>query len=529
MADIFLSYSRSDAKAAAKIVKVLEAEGCTVWWDTQLRTGNQWDQVIEREIEAARCVVVVWSPISVTRQWVRVEANYGLDNGKLVPVIIDRARPPLAYSLVQTTDLSAWDGDPAYHHLKAFVEAVRDMLGKKKGTPAASSAEPQALDAAARDWEHIKTSTDPREFRAFIRFHQEGPYVWKAQIRLEDLANAAWAEVPQNPYDMASLNKFLEVHFDSKHRDFCEKKLEELTPKGPKRRSVIERILSATSREVLLILWDDNPDAVEVRLRDLGYLSVPLLDKDGKTGSAWLKPGEYFRDLPIAPEMAVIPSGSFLMGSPEGKGADDEHPQHKVTISRPFAAGKYPVTFAEWDAAIEAGAKLRKPDDRSWGRGQRPVINVSWKDTEAYIKWLNQKTGFLYRLLQEAEWEYACRANTDTDYSFGTKISSKQARFEGLLGGAGKTDEVGSFPANGFGLYDMHGNVWEWCQDCWNATYHGAPDDGSAWLAGDCDRRVVRGGSWTDQPGYLRSASRNRNFQENSSSSLGFRVARELS
>ncbi len=528
MADIFLSYSRSDAKAAARIVKVLEAEGWSVWWDTNLRTGNQWDQVIEREIKAARCVVVVWSPISVTRQWVRVEANFGLENDKLVPVIIDRARPPLAYSLVQTTDLSAWDGDPAYHHIRAFVEAVRDMLAKKEG--AASSAEPEALDAAARDWEHIKTSTDPREFRAFIRFYEEGPYVWKAQNRLEDLADAAWAEVPKSPYDTASLNRFLEVHFDSKHRDFCEKKLEELTPKGPKRRSVIERILAATNREVLLILWDDNPDAVEARLRDLGYLSVPLLDKDGKTGSGWLKPGETFRDLPIAPEMSVIPSGSFLMGSQDGKGGDDEHPQHKVTISRPFAAGKYEVTFEEWDAAIDAGAKLPKPDDRSWGRGRRPVINVSWKDTQAYINWLNQKTGFLYRLLSEAEWEYACRANTATEYFFGRSISSKQARFEGMFRAtAGKTEEAGVFPANGFGLHDMHGNVWEWCQDCWNSTYQGAPEDGSPWQAGDCTRRVVRGGSFTDASGLLRSAARNYLFLDNSSSSLGFRVARELS
>jgi formylglycine-generating enzyme required for sulfatase activity len=157
------------------------------------------------------------------------------------------------------------------------------------------------------------------------------------------------------------------------------------------------------------------------------------------------------------------------------------------------------------------------------------VINVSWNDAQAYIDWLNQKTGFIYRLLSEAEWEYACRASTTTAYSTGRKISRGQARFETLLGAAGKTEEAGTFPANPFGLHDMHGNVWEWCQDCWNSTYHGAPYDGSAWATGDCGQRVLRGGSFADESRFLRSAARNRSYKENSGSSTGFRVARELS
>ncbi len=134
MADIFLSYSRSDTGAAAKIVELLEAEGWSVWWDTRLRGGDSWDKVIEREIEAARCVAVIWSPISVTRQWVRVEAHFGLENGKLVPVIIERARPPLAFTLTQTTDLSGWDGEPASPQARDFVEAVRVMLERSKAS-----------------------------------------------------------------------------------------------------------------------------------------------------------------------------------------------------------------------------------------------------------------------------------------------------------------------------------------------------------------------------------------------------------
>ncbi len=214
------------------------------------------------------------------------------------------------------------------------------------------------------------------------------------------------------------------------------------------------------------------------------------------------------------------------MGSQDKEGRADERPQHKVTIPRAFAAGKYPVTFEQWDAAADA-LRLR-PDDRSGGRAMRPVINVSWTNAQAYVDWLSKITGFFYRLLSEAEWEYACRANTTAPYAFGNSISRKQARFETLLGGHGKTAPVGLYPANAFGLHDMHGNVWEWCQDCWNPSYAGAPDDGAPWLSGDCEQRVLRGGSFTDGPQSLRSATRNRSFTINSSSGAGFRVARDL-
>ncbi len=233
------------------------------------------------------------------------------------------------------------------------------------------------------------------------------------------------------------------MYFDSKHREAGEKKLEELTQRGGRgsRRPLHIRIANATKREELLILWDDDPDAVEARLRALGFLLVPLLE-NGKPESRWLKPGKSFRDLPDAPEIVVVPAGSFLMGSKEGEGEELERPQHQVTILRPFAAGKCEVTFKEWDAAIDAGAKLRKPEDRGWGRGARPVINVTWDDAQDYIAWLNQQTGFIYRLLSEAEWEYACRAGTATAYSTGRRISSGQARFETLLRPAGKTAEA---------------------------------------------------------------------------------------
>jgi formylglycine-generating enzyme required for sulfatase activity len=220
------------------------------------------------------------------------------------------------------------------------------------------------------------------------------------------------------------------------------------------------------------------------------------------------------------------------MGSPPGeKGrASDEGPQRKVTISRPLAVGKYEVTFAEWDACVADLGCTHRPSDQGWGRGRRPVISVSWHDAKEYLSWLSRKTGKTYRLLSEAEWEYAARAGTTTRYAFGDTIRKSQAQIsEGGWDGAGKTAEVGSFPANAFKLHDVHGNAWEWMEDDWYPDYHGAPTDGSAWLGGDVSFRVLRGGSWLfTYPEYLRSASRFRSPPDGRYNYVGFRVARTL-
>ena len=236
------------------------------------------------------------------------------------------------------------------------------------------------------------------------------------------------------------------------------------------------------------------------------------------------KPGDTFRDCPECPEMVVVPEGSFMMGSTSG--ADDERPVHEVTIARQFAVGVHEVTFAEWDACVsDGGCGGYRPDDRGWGRGKRPVMNVSWDDARAYVEWLSGKTGEAYRLLSESEWEYVARAGTTGPYHFGSSLSSSQANYGG---DRRETVPVGSYPANAFGLHDVHGNVWEWVEDCWNDSYHGAPSNGSAWESGECGRRVLRGGSWDDDPRFLRSANRDwystgyRNYY------LGFRVARTL-
>jgi formylglycine-generating enzyme required for sulfatase activity len=213
------------------------------------------------------------------------------------------------------------------------------------------------------------------------------------------------------------------------------------------------------------------------------------------------------------------------MGSPEDEGFEQERPQHWVTIAR-FSIGRYPVTFAEYDQFCEA-TRQNKPEDRGWGRGQRPVISVNWRDIQAYVAWLSQKTGRAYRLPSEAEWEYACRTGTETWYSFGNVITPEVANYGDSR--LGRTSEVGAYPANAWGLHDMHGNVWERVEDAWYENYRVAPSDGSAWRAGqDPESCVLRGGSWYVSPRSCRSAHREGRDTVVRSNNVGFRVARTL-
>jgi formylglycine-generating enzyme required for sulfatase activity len=257
--------------------------------------------------------------------------------------------------------------------------------------------------------------------------------------------------------------------------------------------------------------------------------------------------GDRFRDFEGAPEMVVVPVGSFMMGAPDSDvdSSPVERPQHEVTIAKPFAVGIAPVTrgeFAQFVAAtkhqVEVGAYVLKRErwthdtTRSWrdpGFAQtddHPVVCVSWHDAEAYVAWLRERSGKVYRLLSEAEWEYCCRARTTTPYSTGGAITAEQANFGQASNG---TTSVAKFPPNPWGLRDMHGNVWEWCEDSWHRDYSGSPpSDGSVWQGGDQSLRVQRGGSWLVRSQFLRSTVRDADQSDVRVSNVGFRVARTL-
>ena len=250
--------------------------------------------------------------------------------------------------------------------------------------------------------------------------------------------------------------------------------------------------------------------------------------------------GESFRDCSDCPEMVVVPAGSFEMGSPETEPdrLDQEGPRHQVTFAQPFAAGRFAVTFAEWDACVaDGGCGGYKPSDQGWGRANRPVVNVDWNDAKTYVQWLSKKTGKPYRLLSEAEREYVARAGTATPFWWGSSITPADANYDGayVYAGGGERGEyrrmtvpADSFKPNPWGVYQVHGNVWEWAEDCRNLTYDGAPADGSPWMSGDCSSHVLRGGSWADDPVDLRAAYRVNNYPMDRSNNYGFRVARAV-
>jgi formylglycine-generating enzyme required for sulfatase activity len=256
---------------------------------------------------------------------------------------------------------------------------------------------------------------------------------------------------------------------------------------------------------------------------------VASVRRKARRTSGGLVPGDRFQDFDAGPQMIVIPPGEFMMGSPEGEGADEERPQHKVEMKNAFAVGISPVTRGEFATFVgETDYKIDAPSNRWRDPGfdqedDHPAVNVSWRDAQAYAAWLRERSGGkAYRLLSEAEWEYCCRAGTETAYSMGDTIPVEQA-----FGSGGTTSPL-RFPPNRWALRDMHGNVWEWCEDNWHPNYNGAPKDGSVWKGGDESSRVLRGGSWNNGPQLLRSAYRSKYRPDDRDDDVGFRVARTL-
>jgi formylglycine-generating enzyme required for sulfatase activity len=408
MSDVFICYSRTDATIAERVAGQLRAQGWSVFLDVQTHVGKRWHKEIEKELHAAKAVVVLWSVKSRDSDFVLEEAEYGKRKELLFPAFIEQVEYPYGFGRIQTANLIGWMGDRDHPGLTQLLTSLRL---------------------------HLKVD-----------------------------------ETPPAPIDLA---RPLVVQPNAAHA------------------LVTQASPSQTFRHKLKI---------------------------GGEG----------------PQMVVIPSGRFLMGSPpeEPERSEAEGPQHEVQIKAPFAMGVYAVTFDEYDQFCSAANKP-KPSDEKWGRGKHPVIKVSWNDAQTYCKWLTKQSDRVYRLPSEAEWEYACRAGTITPFHFGESSSTDQANCNGNYPSnrstkgipRKRTVPVGSFAPNAFGLYDMHGNVSEWCWDEWDNNYHGAPTDGSCWeKRQDALARVLRGGSWFSVAAFARSAARDCYDPDVRSYSFGFRV-----
>jgi formylglycine-generating enzyme required for sulfatase activity len=528
---VFISYSRKDSTAFVdELVLGLEDRGFEPILDRHdIKPGEDWEERLGGLIEQSDTVVFVVSPEAVKSERCDWEIDKTLALSKrLLPAIY---KPPDTEIPPKLSKLQFVRFDTA----PGIMRPLRELA-----------------DALRADLNWIREHTRLGELATR----------WNARNRPESLllrgddldASKVWIakRTQAAPAITEAQRTFIAASEDA----------ERLSQKVALRRTrrvqalvgglavAIAAVLAAWLYESELSLWLHEQ---ELRLKKYLYWFTRVRDQVlTAEAERALKPGKSFWDCVMSeadyskycPEMVVIPPGKFMMGAPSNVNRNAEHPQHEVVIPERFAVSRFEATFDQWDECVASGpcnvpggppdappferARLGKDE---WGRGEQPAINVSWDDAQQYVKWLSEVTGQKYRLLSEAEWEYAARARSTSTYSFGDDpaVIGEYAwynRNSGLK--THPVDDKERKQPNGFGLYDMHGNVMEWVEDCWNNNYNGAPSDGSAWTTGDCRSHVVRGGSWAYSPDTLYSAFRITMTSYVHVPSLGFRIGRTL-
>lgn len=632
MADVFLSYARTERGRAEPIRAALVSLGLNVFFDVDgLDGGDVFPDVLDREVKSAGAVVSLWSPHALSRPWVKLESRIGIYRGVFIPVEIAPldllADVPADFFDLQRIDLIDFNGDTSSPGWLKLVKSLArtlerpELLEREVRSHAHSSAEAADLrtelaalraqmgdlidaktaaaasslgTASAQAFALIDDSRRVEDYRRFLERYPDGPEAFEADRRIDILQS--WSGVAHDDPDAIETwfresrgSLFPALRDEALRMQATAKKAR----RGPNRLPQILAGLVALTAAVGIIAFlvprftgdapseplppvteagtDPTPASVDeaptTEAQPVSPAAVPEeeveigpvrpLDSAPRSsapspipsgGSApaatpGYRPGDTFRDTLSGggqgPEMVVVPAGTFTMGSPSSEAGrrDEEGPQRTVRISYSFAAGKTEVTWAEWEACVaDGGCSNSGPDsaggDEGWGKGSRPVINVSWEDSQAFVAWLSRKTGEQYRLLSEAEWEYVARAGTSTRFSWGdgdptcSRGASNGANFSSCT--SRRTEPAGFSAANAFGLHELHGNVWEWTEDCYQDSYSGAPTDGSALVVSDCSRRGLRGGSWLDTPVHLRSANRGWVIPTNRNVINGFRVARTL-
>jgi formylglycine-generating enzyme required for sulfatase activity len=516
---VFVSYSRRDSSDfVEELVAGLELAGFAPFLDRHdIAAGEDWEARLGGLIQEADTVVFVISPEALKSERCAWEANTALAKTKrLLPVI---------FRSVPETDI------PEQLRRRQFV--------RFDTAPGITRPLAQLAQALRQDIDWIREHTRLGELanRWEMRNRQES-----LLLRGDDLA-AAQSWIGKRNAGAPAITDLIRTFIASSK----EAEATHFAKSNAAQRHLIrmQALICALLFGVVVGLfgWINQSFIREqwrwhatVRPFVLANISPYVLTASAARA---LKPKDSFRECATAsrndycPEMVVVAAGSFMMGTnlTENGHQPKEEPQHSVTIAEPFAVSKFEVTFAEWDACAAYGDCDPHIGDSGFGHGQQPVINVTWDDAKHYVDWLSQMTGKPYRLLSEAEYEYAARAGTQTAYPWGDDIGKGNANCDGCSSQWDNKEPapVGSFAANKFGLYDMLGNVWEWVEDCWHSNYAGAPADGSPWIdGGNCAFRVDRAGSWGDRPDTLRSAGRDKDATGARDAIIGFRVARTL-
>jgi formylglycine-generating enzyme required for sulfatase activity len=581
---VFLSYSHKDEDLRKELISHLsglQRRGLIEpWHDRNISAGSEWADQIDQNLEQADIILFlvssdfIESPYCYGIEMKRALERHHAKTACTIPVIIRDCD-------WKSTDLHQLNGiprdnrhvtgwgdkhgrDSAWKQISEEIGEAAKQIWVERNTQITTAQKAKARQEFQTKAENFYADgvMSPTEQRLLNRAQQE---LGLEESEAKEILRVVAAAYQQHQDDLEDYRQTLidelagQDEFSADQRALLQQLQAEFKISDPEADQIEQEVLAERSKEVQRQQEAENlqrkqdHEAAEQRSRDTATryanltlqtfpFEVVLLDNAGKKRTQTTAQAQYFAEV-LAPgvnlHMVSIPGGSFQMGSPNGEGEDNERPQHLVNVS-PFLMGKFPVTQAQW--RVVAGypqVKQTLNTKPSNFRGDNlPVEQVSWDDAVEFCARLSCKTGCTYRLPSEAEWEYACRANTKTRYHFGNKISRDFANLStvGILAIflvilfrkpiSEKSTKVGSFQvANDFGLYDMHGNVWEWCLDLWHENYVGAPEDGSAWLNNsDSDFRLRRGGSWLSYCDAGISAFRDANSSDNRCYAVGFRV-----
>jgi formylglycine-generating enzyme required for sulfatase activity len=524
--EIFITYSSKDQKVSRTICTALENRGLACWISSRnVKPGQNYQEQIVKAIRAAKIMVLVFTANANNSNEIKKELALASQNNLVViPVRIEDVTPNEAFAYEFATrqwiDLfDDWENSIA-HLVELIATAIDDHSSVDQARAISRGA--QQEPAAARGG-----SDRPRQDAGAKRGEERAR------------GNAADAPAPSNRALLAgSLIGAAVIAAIVAWFVVVRPTLVAVTPTPP---TVTAQQVPSVPEPAPAPSAPTPPAVAPVQpAATPAPIVVTALSPEQERA---LRPTDTFKECSNCPEMVVVPAGTFTMGSPvsEQGALQSQVPQHKVTFANPFAVGEFALTFDEWDACVGGGGcNGYRPVDEGWGRGRHPVINVSWDDAKAYVAWLSKKTGKSYRLLSEAEREYVTRAGTTTPFWWGSSISTNQANYNGYSTyGNGvngeyraRTVPVDSFAPNPWGLYQVHGNVYDWTEDCYHGGYKGAPDNGDAWTTdrtnGDCSFRVIRGGSLASDPEHLRAAGRDWVPAGDRENHVGFRVGRTL-
>ena len=526
--DVFISYPHQEKATADAACAKLEAEGIRCWIAPRdIAPSTDWAEAIVHAIDQCRVMVLIFSTHANLSKQVRREVQQAFEEEKpVVPFRIEDVKPEraLRYYIGSVHWLDALT-PPMEQHLQKLALSVGALVR----TPATDDGASGAKEAERKQHHPSKAQREPAaQIAEAERKRKEAEAeVWRVVETEAEAAKRAGAQARERANE------------DQRTWE--------------RRR---ERAENRRRREA---------EVEQERKREAQWRAEGRIKVDAKiihgAPDGWFKPGagktEWFKDYEDGPEMVVVPAGEFQMGSPESEleRSSSEGPLHVVKIAHPFSVGRHAITRGQFAAFVnntnymmERGATVgtgKYNPNASWRNpgfrqdDDHPAVCINWTDACAYIAWLSKVTQQSYRLLSEAEWEYVARAGTTTPFWWGGSISPTNANYNGndIYEGGGAEGEwrkstvcVGEFEANPWGLYNVHGNVWEWCEDIWHYSYNGAPTDGSAWLqGGDAKERVLRGGSWDYVAKHLRSADRYRHPPDSRARHIGFRAARTIS